>query len=427
VRLLASFVFLVAIAGTAGAAGYAESANAFAQLATASGAALERPSPAPGAAGAPTRQIKGRLEENCPAEKNLSCISILYVHGTPYEMGYAHGVLLRDKVRKSLNDIDAGLWEFLPGAVKSSSLDTKTGKMDVFHQVLDTAWSKLAPNVKPEKLEEMRGLADGAGVSLDAVHRFHAVPDFGETSCSALVTEAAGTSDGHVYQLRILDYFSKLKIYEQPLMIVYRPLHGHKYIDIGWAAFVGAVSGINDTRVAVSEMGGLPGPGERLDGEPMPFVLDDVLHYASSSQEAAAITRAAKGTNRYVYMFGDPGGDAIGVLASSDGQRQWRANETDKLTVDGKDYPQLPNSVFAGHNHDRQYAWMNAHRGKIDLASIQELAKQIRMESNFHTVIYDLTAGEIWVANRQGDVPASDTPYTHFKLSTLWAKVSALP
>ena len=56
------------------------------------------------------------------------------------------------------------------------------------------------------------------------------------------------------------------------------------------------------------------------------------------------------------------------------------------------------------------------------MTTIQELARQIAMKSNLQTVIYDLTADRIWVANRKDKIRAADRPYVEFSLADAWNK-----
>ena len=44
------------------------------------------------------------------------------------------------------------------------------------------------------------------------------------------------------------------------------------------------------------------------------------------------------------------------------------------------------------------------------------------MKSNLQTVIYDLTADRIWVANRKDRIRAADRPYVEFSLADAWSK-----
>ena len=354
-------------------------------------------------------------------------ITVLYVTGTPYEMGYEHGVLLAKQVHETIKDVQAGANKLLPKVMRETKLISGRDQEQIVNGFLDRAWKMLARYSPKEDLEEMEGLAAGSGVPLEVIHRMHALPDVGETSCSGLVAKGSATQDGHVYQLRILDYGANFNLQRRPLITVYRPTteNANAYVTIGWVGFVGAVSGMNAKGVALSEMGFGNPPGETLAGTPMPFLLKNVLRYADSASDGAAIIRAAKRTNSYVYFLGDRHNDPVGMVTSAQRCLAYRANDQPELVVDGVTMPQFRDIVYGGHYEDKQEKLVREMQGKIDVSAIQDLAKQIAMKSNLQTVIYDLTADKIWVANRKDNVRAADRPYVEFSLADGWNKAEA--
>jgi hypothetical protein len=353
-------------------------------------------------------------------------ITVLYVTGTPYEMGYEHGRLLAEQIRGTIKDVEAGADKFLPKELRNSKLVSQRAQDNIIDEMLDRAWHMMARYAPHEDLEEMAGLAAGSGVALDRIHRMHAIPDVGETSCSGLVAKGGATTDGHVYQLRILDYGANFNLQRRPLITVYRPTteNANPYVTIGWAGFVGAISGVNEKGVALSEMGFGNPPGETLAGTPMPFLLKNVLRYADAAEDGAAIIRAARRTNSYVYFLGDKRNDPIGMITSAQRCLAYRANDSDTLAVNGKSMPQFHDVVYGGHYEDKQAQLVHDLQGKFDVATIQELARQIAMKSNLQTVIYDLTADKIWVANRKDKIRAADRTYVEFSLADAWNKSS---
>jgi hypothetical protein len=84
--------------------------------------------------------------------------------------------------------------------------------------------------------------------------------------------------------------------------------------------------------------------------------------------------------------------------------------------------PQFHDVVYGGHYEDKQAQLVRDLQGKFDVSTIQELARQIAMKSNLQTVICDLTADKIWVANRKDKIRASDRPYVEFSLADAWSK-----
>jgi hypothetical protein len=194
------------------------------------------------------------------------------------------------------------------------------------------------------------------------------------------------------------------------------------YVTIGWVGFVGAISGVNEKGVALSEMGFGNPPGETLAGMPMPFLLKNVLRYANTSDDGAAVIRAARRTNSYVYFLGDKRNEPVGMITSAQHCLAYHANERDTLQVGGETLPQFRDVVYGGHYEKKQAQLVGQMQGTLDVATIQELARQIAMKSNLQSVIYDLTADKIWVANRKDTIRAADRPYVEFSLADAWKK-----
>src|SRR3989338_6880658 len=62
---------------------------------------------------------------------------------------------------------------------------------------LDSAWGQAKPFIPPEYLEELRGLADGAGVPLRQLYRLHAIPDR-TYSCANFAAWGRATAGGRL-------------------------------------------------------------------------------------------------------------------------------------------------------------------------------------------------------------------------------------
>ena len=110
------------------------------------------------------------------------------------------------------------------------------------------------------------------------------------------------------------------------------------------------------------------------------------------------------------------------MISSAQQCLAYRANERDTLEVSGKNLPQFRDVVYGGHYEEKQAQLIREMQGKCNVETIKELARQIAMKSNLQTVIYDLTADKIWVANRKENIRASDRPYVEFSLADAWKK-----
>jgi hypothetical protein len=293
--------------------------------------------------------------------------------------------------------------------------------------LLDEAYKKMEPYIPKADKEEMQGLADGSGIALRDIQRVHALPGLTETTCTAIAAFGQATTDGNLYQLRVLDYLMELGIQDHPTITVYQPNEGNAFVSIGWAGFIGVVSGMNDEGIALSELGyggpadnqpGIPDPPpqETLAGVPMIFLLKKVLQYADDVEQVTAIIRSADRTNYYVYVAGDGITDgeapnAMGYVTTSKFCYVYRDNDP-KYPI-----PALEDVVYGSHYNGKCYDLLRDFYGKIEPSVIMDkMAPAISMRDNLQCVVYDPKNLKLWVANAEGSkARACDQDYVLFE------------
>jgi len=321
-------------------------------------------------------------------------ITVLYTGGTPYDIGYWHGYLLKDQVR----------------ATYEGFLEIVESEIDGGMAVVDLAWSQMEPFVTEDWRQEMQGLADGSGLTLQEVHRIQAMGDAAEFHCSAFNAFGAATANGHMIQMRILDWAMETKAQDQPLIIVADPLGGHRYANIGFAGMLGCIAGISTAGIGVSEMGDdFDSPsGESLQGIPFPFLLRDVIAKAESLQEAHAMVADAHRTSSLWYVIGDAKIPSAEVFRTSAIRCEtWGPGEMPSP------YQGIPDVVYVGHYMDRLYPDLLSSWGTLDIDRALEITRHNAMRSNLLDAVYDLNTSEIWVAYANGLNPASESNFTY--------------
>jgi len=355
---------------------------------------LVRESAAPAAEAAP---VKGTLTTVGQGDHALK---VLVLEGSPYEMGYAQGVLLKDEVKGLIAD----------------ALPTLLGTERVVLDQIDQTYRQQAPYIPEAYKEEMRGLSDGSGVPLEMVQRAQVLPETAEFACSACAAWGKATRDGHFYQVRNLDWEVRAHVQDYAVIVVYKPDHGVPFVNVTWAGFLGVFTGINAEKIAIGSIGDYYGrEHERYDGITVAFLARRVLQECRTLDEAVAMIRDARRTSAYVYCVGDgKTPDARGFHTAADIFECFGPGQFPPP------YVPMPQAVYMymgrggiGRLHDR----LKAHYGDIAPDNLMsDVIPATGMESaNLHEVISDNTALKLWIANAGPDgSPAFSQPYVEF-------------
>lgn len=327
-------------------------------------------------------------------------VRIVHVSGTPYEMGFQHGILLRDDIQKMYGKL------------------IRRVKFYLEEDMLDEVYDLMAPYIPTEEQQEMRGLAHGADVPLRVVHWVHIIPALSEygpkdrfrkgfdpTSCSNLVAFGKATRDGELYQVRVLDWVRDFGIQQWPILLVHHPDEGHASVTSSYAGFIGAVTGMNDQRMAFGEMGYGDPPAETLRGIPFVFLFRKMMREADSLEDAEKMIRTARRTSSYVYVIGDAGkpeGETNALLFITDRDRVLTFEENTHLVderEDGDNYPPIDDVVYGGAKSEVLYDAIKEQYGRLDPETLMRMTKPVSLDSNLHNVIFRPAAFEMWVSN----------------------------
>ncbi len=333
---------------------------------------------------------------------------VLHVKGEPYQMGYQQGALLRDDIRELVHflfDVKAKEMKVELGGIKL--LDPK--------QVIKGIASRQRKYVPERFFEEMRGIADGAGMDVQDIVVANFIPEL--FHCSGFALSGSATKDGTLYHGRILDYGCDWRLQEHAVLTIAEPRGKIPFVNVTYAGFVGSVTGMNAERVSIGEMGGR-GMGH-WDGVPMALLVRMVLEEADTLDQAIATFRDQPRTCEYYYVIADgKSGKAVGVEAS------WEAFGTVAM---GQTHAKLPVAIkdgvvlSAGDRYKELVRRVQEGLGTFDAESARHLMdRPVAMKSNLHSVLFETSTTRLWVANASRDArPASEQPYHAFQLSEL--------
>src|SRR5262245_9725069 len=217
---------------------------------------------------------------------------VLHVKGTPYEMGYQHGALLKPSVRENLRNV---LESKRVSSVEIGGINVKP------RWIIDSLTVVQAPYVPDWYREELAGVAAGAGLKLADVAAANFLPEL--FHCSGFAVMNSATADGTLYHGRILDYSCDWHLQDHAVLIIGEPKDGIAFANVSFAGFIGSVTGMNADHVSIGEMGG--GGLGHWAGTPMAILVRQVLENAKDLDQAIDIFRQAKRTCEYYYVIAD--------------------------------------------------------------------------------------------------------------------------
>lgn len=340
-------------------------------------------------------------------ENSTTKIPVVVVSGTPYEMGYQLGQATKDEVNKCmLGFLDLG-----------QQSDEKYSDAN-----LDDAWERMLPFIDNRFIEEMKGLADGAEVSLDKLRRAHMIPVVSSFACSGVAVWGDATTNGDLYHIRNLDFTMDAHLQDYPIIVVYKPAEGIPHIQTSFAGYIASHSGMNAEGVVLGEKGASPSKEYpyNYDGIHFSLLFRTMLYDANNLDNALDMIESAKLIKRYFLYISDgkeeSKGAAIAVVTTPDEVKLSIYKENEK--PEGISLKVMENCIYYTMDNDIAYAFINMNSGKFDAEKMINLSKAVASKGgNLLNVVYNASTLEMWVAYANGPADACDGEYIHVNMN----------
>lgn len=332
-----------------------------------------------------------------------SAVTVLYLKGTPYEMGYAHGALCAEEARHLARNV---------ARVMMFGMKTTPEKVD-------ETWKLYTRHLRPEYLEELRGLADGSGLDIKEVQRFHAIPDISEWHCTFFAARGAAAMNRELVQIRALDYATGVGIQKHPALLVYRPTTGVPFVNVGWLGSCGLVTGMNAEGIAMSEIGDdWDKATDNFDGRPLNYVMRDTVQFGRTMQEALDLLKNGTRTTSLLYCLSSGKENLVRAIKTSHTQCVAFTPKTLPFTTKA-------GLVYMSMGLDSKWNakvgdWLLAAYGKLDVDAAQRMMRELHTGS-LHAVVFKPATLDLWVANATATEKAYNRPYNHLNLKSALA------
>lgn len=245
-----------------------------------------------------------------PHQETRGPYTVVWLKGTPYEMGKQQGEMLKEAIGEAMAFVAAD-----PLLSSIPELAIQLGIYDV-----------LAANSFPDIIDECRGIAEGAegsGLTEELcvilncgdvlLHLLYVgIPDPPEgPGCSGVITAGPATKDGRMLHSRNLDWggMNIDIIYHNPVIFVRQPEEGIPHVIVGFPMDLTAYTGMNTRGIAFGTHAADPAGLEEMSGAGRSHVqaTSQMLKSVGSLDDVEAFIEAQQ------HM-------TAGILVASDGQ-----------------------------------------------------------------------------------------------------------
>ncbi|HCJ11059.1 MAG TPA: hypothetical protein DHW14_07835, partial [Clostridiales bacterium] len=270
-------------------------------------------------------------------------LTVVRVSGGPYERGRQYGTLLKDEIAEMPAFLVSGL-EHLPGR------DPEV----IYGKAL-----ALAAHLPEEYLEEVRGVADGAGLSYeDALfvnlyfEALLATPLSSErgSGCSQFVAVPALTGNGVIHGRNVdLDHLTAEEtafLQDHSVVLVITPDDGIPHAHLTFSGMTCVLTGVNEEGL-VFALNALMGAETLESGLPVSYLGREVLARFAARAEARAYLEETQVLSGIIAVLSDrTGGTVVEVMPHGAGDPELRLFRD---TVDG--WVAATNHSTAGTGH----------------------------------------------------------------------------
>nr|WP_143547618.1 C45 family peptidase [Rhodopirellula sp. SM50] len=328
---------------------------------------------------------------------------VVLLSGSPREIGRAHGELLTDEAQAC---IDSVLHTF--GVVQT----IRSGRW--FRHDLDAAFARLSPHIPDRHRIETRAMARTLGLDENLVDSLNVFPEL--FHCSGFAVFGEATRDGKLYHGRVLDYMTTIGLQDSATTFIVAVDGQIPFANVGYAGFIGSVSGMNAQAISLGEMGG--GGEGRWDGVPMATLMRRALEECGTLDEVITLWRDSPRTCEYFYVFADGKTNrAVGVAADPDSIEFIQPGQADPRLGEG-----IQDAVVLSAGDRLKVLRQRVHEkhGQID-ADVGKwlMSRPVAMQSNLHNVLFVPADQVMYVANADHRHPAAERPYVRLDLREL--------
>ena len=202
-------------------------------------------------------------------------VTVVYLKGTPYEIGFAHGKLCKDEII-NVNKI---YWDYY----------------DYLNKQSDDKWLPLSKDLErfiPEEyINEMKGIADGSGIEYDKILFLNTLTTISMADgCFAF---AFKDNESKITTVRQIDISTNSPYSKKMILYIIRPQQGYGFAALLNPGMVSGETGMNENGITISENNILIKQTE-WDTIPINHLSRSALQYSESIDDVERLLKKQK-------------------------------------------------------------------------------------------------------------------------------------
>jgi len=361
-------------------------------------------------------------------------ISVVHLYGTPYEMGYAQGQILKPYITNLVPAVYSFIEDqigreinFLPQWLKDII------EVEGLDAALELTYYATRDYTPAYFFDELKGLSDASGIDYQTVVNIHMFPELIQASCSMVGAwgEAIKSTSGSLYQLRALDWMTNGPFQQFPVLLVYHPNpeNGTDFSILTFAGFIGALTGFSKSPLGISQKVWISYNGtQNRIGYPWHFLLRDILQFDHDITSGLNRIINSERTCSIHVGLGDPVNEFRVVEYSFERVTIYNDQNYPEYPA----HPRMPNLLYVNKHVQPSNdlclgQLLQQQYGSIDSLYLIQHVTAEHQTGDTHAAVYDFAQNVIYVVIASPFVngtytPAYDRQWTKFDMTQLFAE-----
>ena len=333
-------------------------------------------------------------------------ITVVFLTGSSYEIGLAHGKLCREEIL----EINKPIFDLYHGMTAEQK-----------HYWLSKA-EKLEKQIPAEYIDELHGIADGSQLEYKMILFLNTVSTISEDrGCFAF---SYRDKKSRIITFRQADLSTELSLYKKMLLYIIKPERGLGFAAILNPGWVDGESGINEKGITVSQ-NNISIAQKEWEVMPITLLSRYMLQYSKTIEEADKVLNTQKKYPARLLFVSSPKSAAVFEIANGD---KAQLDMKNGYLATANHARIIPSEPVSGTSYTRlKYAnqFLKENQTSMDFDKGLELVRSNKISrrwsrgvQNRQSFIFLPSTLDLWIAIAPDSnyIPASYGPYVGFNL-----------